>query len=145
MSEALKNNNLTAFIDMVEHLKNLSILAFDKKDFEAIERIDTIKSEFRKHIDAYSNKQLEESPLYSIQNINSVYDVNARLKELCEFKFSGIVERICISALRKTILREQVPEAQHSIFYDISRDIELNIKNFNSFLEEKGLPKKEGL
>lgn len=145
MTEALKDGNLTAYIDLVEHLKNLSILAFDKKDFESIEKIDKVKSEFRRHIDKFSREKLENSTLYNIENVNNEFGTNANLKIMCEFKFSGVIERICIASLRKTILRDQVPEAQGvTVFYDSDRDMELCRKCFNAYLEEKEIPAMEG-
>lgn len=137
MTEALKNQEHIAYIDLVEHLRNMSILSFDKKDLDLLEKIEEITATFKKHIDLTSKEKLESSSIYSIENVNSIYYRNMDLKILCEFKFSGVIERICISALRKTILREQIPEAQGvTIYYDPERDIRQNIKNFNWVLEE---------
>lgn len=137
MTEALKNQEHVAYIDLVEHLKNMSILSFEKKDLDLLEKIDNITSTFRKHIDRSSKEKIDSSTIYTIENVNSIYNRNMDLKVLCEFKFSGVVERICIAALRKTIFRDQIPEAQGvTIFYDPERDIRLNIQGFNRVLEE---------
>ncbi|MDI9395798.1 MAG: hypothetical protein QM426_10490 [Euryarchaeota archaeon] len=140
MTESLREGNLTAYIDLVEHLKNLSILAFDDNDFVNVEKVEKIKSEFRRHIDKFSREKLESSALYSVENVNSEYNQNASMKIMCEFKFAGIIERICITALRKTILRDQIPEAQGvTVYYKPDRDIKLNINYFNAYLEERGI------
>lgn len=137
MTEALKNQEHIAYIDLVEHLKNMSILSFDKKDLDLLEKIDMIVASFKKHIDKTSKEKIDSSTIYSIENVSSIYNRNMDLKILCEFKFSGVIERICIAALRKTIFRDQVPEAQGiSIFYEPERDIKLNIQGFNRILEE---------
>lgn len=137
MTEALKNQEHIAYIDLVEHLKNMSILSFDKKDLDLLEKIEEITAAFKKHIDLTSKEKIDSSSIYTIENVNSIYNRNMDLKILCEFRFSGVIERICISALRKTIFRDQIPEAQGvSIFYDPERDIRQNIKNFNRVLEE---------
>ena len=137
MTEALKNQEHIAYIDLVEHLKNMSILSFDKKDLDLLEKIDMIVASFKKHIDKTSKEKIDSSTIYSIENVSSIYNRNMDLKILCEFKFSGVIERICIAALRKTIFRDQVPEAQGiSIFYEPERDIKLNIQSFNRILEE---------
>jgi len=137
MTEALKNQEHIAYIDLVEHLKNMSILSFDKKDLYLLEKIEEIVASFKKHVDKTSKDKIDSSTIYTIENVNSIYNRNMDLKILCEFKFSGVIERICISALRKTIFRDQIPEAQGvSIFYDPERDITLNIQSFNRTLEE---------
>ncbi len=137
MTEALKNQEHIAYIDLVEHLKNMSILAFDSKDLDLLEKIEEITANFKKHIDTTSKEKLDNSTIYTIENVNSIYNRNMDLKILCEFKFCGAIERICISALRKTIFRDQIPEAQGiTIFYDPERDVKQNIKNFNRVLEE---------
>lgn len=137
MTEALKNQEHIAYIDLVEHLRNMSILSFDKKDLDLLEKIEEITANFKKHIDTTSKEKIDGSSIYSIENVNSIYNRNMDLKILCEFKFSGVIERICISALRKTIFRDQIPEAQGvTIFYEPERDIRQNVKSFNHVLEE---------
>lgn len=140
MTEALKNQEHIAYIDLVEHLKNMSILSFDKKDIDLLEKIDEIVANFKKHIDKTSKEKIDSSTIYSIENVSSIYNRNMDLKILCEFKFSGVVERICIAALRKTIFRDQIPEAQGiSIYYEPERDIKQNIQSFNRILEENDI------
>lgn len=137
MTEALKNQEHIAYIDLVGHLKNMSILSFDKKDLDFLEKIDEIVANFKKHINSTSKEKIDSSTIYSIENVSSIYNRNMDLKILCEFKFSGVIERMCIAALRKTIFRDQIPEAQGvSIFYEAERDIKLNIQSFNRVLEE---------
>lgn len=137
MTEALKNQEHIAYIDLVGHLKNMSILSFDKKDLDFLEKIDEIVANFKKHINFTSKEKIDSSTIYSIENVSSIYNRNMDLKILCEFKFSGVIERMCIAALRKTIFRDQIPEAQGvSIFYEAERDIKLNIQSFNRILEE---------
>lgn len=138
MTEALKEQQLTAYIDLSEHLKNMSILAFDEKDFQSLERIEEVKAAFKKHINTVSVEKIDNCTIYNIENVNSEYFKNADLKIMCEYRFAGVIERICIAALRKTILRDQVPEAQTKIFYQPGRDIDLTIRGFNEYLEEKG-------
>lgn len=145
MTEALKDQQLTAYIDLVEHLKNMSILAFEEKDFLSLERIDEVKATFKKHINSVSVEKIDNSSIYNIQDVNSEYYKNADLKIMCEFRFAGVIERICIAALRKTILKDQVPEAQTRIFYKPERDIELTVRGFNDYLEEKGFKPLEGV
>lgn len=140
MTEALRDSNLSAYIDLVSHFRNMSILSFDKKDLENLEKIDKIIVTFKTYIEEASKKKMENSTLYSIENINYMYEKNHILKNTCEFKFAGVVERICISALRKTVFKDQLPEAQTGIFYDPSRDIQITIQNFNSILEENEIP-----
>ena len=116
--------------------KSLSILAFDKKDIESLENIDSIILKNKKHVDKAFKCKLDNSCLFNIENTNYAIYKAGELKTFIEYKFSGVIERVCISALRKTIFREQVPEAQSSIFYDASRDIELCIELINEVLEE---------
>ena len=136
MTEALKNQDFIAYIDLVSHLRSLSILAFDKKDIESLENIDSIILKNKKHVDKAFKCKLDNSCLFNIENTNYAIYKAGELKTFIEYKFSGVIERVCISALRKTIFREQVPEAQSSIFYDASRDIELCIELINEVLEE---------
>jgi hypothetical protein len=137
MTEALKNQEHIAYIDLVEHLKNMSILAFGEKDLDLLEKIEEVTACFKKHIDRTSKEKLDSSSIYTIENVNSIYNRNMDLKILCEFRFSGVVERICIAALRKTIFRDQIPEAQGvSIFYDPERDVKQVVKRVNMVLEE---------
>lgn len=137
MTEALKNQEHVAYIDLVEHLKNMSILSFEKKDWDLLEKIEDITACFKIHIDRTSREKISDSTIYSIENVNSIYNRNMDLKILCEFRFSGVIERLCIAALRKTIFRDQIPDAQGgSIFYDPERDIRQSVRNFNRVLEE---------
>lgn len=136
MTQALKDQDFTAYIDLVSHLRSLSILAFDKKDIESLEKIDILILKNKKNVDISLKKKLDNSNLYNIETTNYVYYRGLELKTFIEYRFSGVIERICISSLRKTIFREQIPEAQSSIFYNASRDIELNIELINEVLEE---------
>lgn len=143
LTEALRDQNLSAYIDLVSHFRNMSILAFDEKDLKNLERIDRIKIEFKKYIEAAAKRKMEDSSLYSIENINFMYEKNLELKNVCDFSFSSVVERICISALRRTVFKDHIPEAQTKIYYDPSRDIELAIQDFNFLLEENEICKLE--
>lgn len=140
MTEALKDQNLIAYIDLVTHLRNMSILAFDKNDLENLERVDGIITGVKRHIDRHSNGKLTDSRIFRMEEINYERVRNMNLKIFCEHKFSGVIERICIASLRKTIFREQIPEAQNGrIFYDPARDIENAIKQVNCILEENNI------
>lgn len=139
MTEALKNQDFVAYIDLVSHLRSLSILAFDKKDLENLENIDNLILKIKKHAEKALKTNMNNSSLYKIETANYIYFKIGELKTLIEYRFSGVIERICISALRKTIFREQVPEAQTSIFYDPSRDIELNLILINGIFEEQDI------
>lgn len=135
MTEALKEQNFTAYVDLVSHLRNMSILAFDKKDIESLEKIDEICIKCKKHIDVSLRGNLDKASLYNVEDVNSVNYRVHELKTFCEYRFSGVVERICIYALRKTILREQVPEAQSGVYYESQRDIMLTMTLINSVFE----------
>jgi hypothetical protein len=139
MTDALKEGDILAYIDLVKHFRNMSLLAFNDKDFSNLERIDTIIAIFQKYISKASFNKMNTAELYSIENVNHAYEKNYEFKIICEYRFSGVMERICIAALRKTVFKDQLPEAQNSIYYDPSRDIELTIKNFNSILEENDI------
>lgn len=143
MTEALRDSNIHAYIDLVSHFRNMSILSFEQKDLDNLEKIDLIIAQFKKYIEIASNEKMQNSTLYSIENVNYTYEKKVQLKIICEFKFSGVIERICIAALRKTVFKDQIPEAQIGIFYDPTRDIQNTIKNFNSVLEENDLSGKE--
>jgi hypothetical protein len=140
MTEALREQDFNAYVDLVSHLRSLSILAFTEKDLESLEKIDSIILQKKKAVDKGFKNKLASSSLYIIENVNYAYYKGGELKTFIEYKFAGVIERVCISALRKTILREQVPEAQQtSIFYDPSRDIELNLNLVNEVLEENDI------
>ncbi|WP_048140532.1 hypothetical protein [Methanosarcina horonobensis] len=137
MTEALKNQEYISYIDLVGHLKNMAILSFDKKDIELLEKIENIVSNYKKYIDQTSKAKMNTSEIYSIENINSIYNRNIDLKILCEYRFSGIIERICIAALRKTILADMIPNAQSgNIYYESERDLRQVVAAYNRTLEE---------
>lgn len=139
MTEALKNGDILAYIDLVRHFRNMSILAFTDKDLSNLERIDKIIAYFQKYIERANKNKMNSAELYTVENVNHTIEKIYELKIICEYRFSGVVERICIAALRKTVFKDQLPEAQINIFYDPSRDIELTIQNFNSLLEENDI------
>jgi hypothetical protein len=139
MTEALKEQDFTAYIDLVSHLRSLSILAFDKKDLEHLEKIDILILKIKKHAEKALKTDLQNSIIYNIETANYTYFKIGELKTFIEYRFSGVIERVCISALRKTIFREQVPEAQNTIFYNPSRDIELSINLINGVFEEQDI------
>ncbi|WP_292378370.1 hypothetical protein [Methanosarcina sp. UBA289] len=136
MTEALQNQEYTAYIDLVSHLRNMSILAFDKKDIESLEKIDELVIRIKKHVDMSLRQKVNSSELYQVETVNSAYLKGVELKIFCEYRFSYVIERICIYALRKTIFRDQIPEAQQSVFYEASRDISLTLERVNSVLAE---------
>lgn len=139
MTEALKNQDFIAYIDLVSHLRSLSILAFDQKDIEHLESIDRIILSYKKSVEASFKNKLNNSSLYNIENMNYAHYRGGELKTFIEYRFSGVVERVCIAALRKTVLREQIPEAQTGIFYDASRDIELTKEIIKGVLGENDI------
>jgi hypothetical protein len=136
MTEALQNQEYTAYIDLVSHLRNMSILAFDAKDIESLEKIDELVIKVKKHIDLSLRKRVDSSQLYQVETVNSSYLKGVELKIFCEYRFSYVIERVCIYALRKTIFRDQIPEAQQTVFYKAARDIELTMERVNSVLVE---------
>lgn len=136
MTEALQNQEYTAYIDLVSHLRNMSILAFDKKDMGSLEKIDELVIRIKKHVDMSLMQKVNSSELYRVETVNSAYLKGAELKIFCEYRFSYVIERICIYALRKTIFRDQVPETQQTVFYDAVRDINLTLERVNSVLAE---------
>lgn len=136
MTEALQNQEYTAYIDLVSHLRNMSILAFDSKDIESLEKIDDLVIKVKKHIDLSLRKRVDSSQLYQVETVNSSYLKGVELKIFCEYRFSYVIERVCIYALRKTIFRDQIPEAQQTVFYKAARDIELTMERVNSVLAE---------
>lgn len=136
MTEALQNQEYTAYIDLVSHLRNMSILAFDKKDIESLEKIDELVILIKKHVDLSMRQKVNSSELYQVETVNSAYLKGVELKIFCEYRFSYVIERICIYSLRKTIFRDQVPEAQQTVFYEASRDISLTLERVNSVLLE---------
>lgn len=136
MTEALQNQEYTAYIDLVSHLRNMSILAFDSKDIESLEKIDELVIEVKKHIDLSMRKRVDSSQLYQVETVNSSYLKGVELKIFCEYRFSYVIERVCIYALRKTIFRDQIPEAQQTVFYKAARDIDLTLERVNSVLAE---------
>jgi hypothetical protein len=140
MTEALKNQEHIAYIDLVQHLKNMSILSFDKKDICLLEKLEDVVYIFKKHIDMNSKEKIDNSQLYTIENVNSIYNRNVDLKIFCEYRFSGVIERICIAALRKTVMKDLIPDAQGvNIFYDPEQDLKQIIKSFNRVLEESDI------
>ncbi|AKB47400.1 hypothetical protein MSKOL_1623 [Methanosarcina sp. Kolksee] len=136
MTEALQNQEYTAYIDLVSHLRNMSILAFDTKDIESLEKIDELVIKVKKHIDVSLRKRVDSSQLYQVETVNSSYLKGVELKIFCEYRFSYVIERVCIYALRKTIFRDQIPEAQQTVYYKAARDIELTLERVNSVLVE---------
>jgi len=136
MTEALQNQEYTAYIDLVSHLRNMSILAFDTKDIESLEKIDELVIKVKKHIDVSLRKRVDSSQLYQVETVNSSYLKGVELKIFCEYRFSCVIERVCIYALRKTIFRDQIPEAQQTVFYKAARDIDLTLERVNSVLVE---------
>jgi len=136
MTEALQNQEYTAYMDLVSHLRNMSILAFDSKDIESLEKIDELVIEVKKHIDLSMRKRVDSSQLYLVETVNSSYLKGVELKIFCEYRFSCVIERVCIYALRKTIFRDQIPEAQQTVFYKAARDIDLTLERVNSVLVE---------
>ncbi len=103
-----------------------------KKDIELLEKIENIVSNYKKYIDQTSKAKMNTSEIYSIENINSIYNRNIDLKILCEYRFSGIIERICIAALRKTILADMIPNAQSgNIYYESERDLRQVVAAYN--------------
>ena len=136
MTEALQNQEYTAYIDLVSHLRNMSILAFDAKDIESLEKIDDLVIKVKKHIDLSLRKRVDSSQLYQVETVNSSYLKGVELKIFCEYRFSYVIERVCIYALRKTIFRDQIPEAQQTVFYKAARDIDLTLERINSVLAE---------
>jgi len=136
MTEALQNQEYTAYIDLVSHLRNMSILAFDAKDIESLEKIDELVIKVKKHIDLSLRERVDSSQLYQVETVNSSYLKGVELKIFCEYRFSCVIERVCIYALRKTIFRDQIPEAQQTVFYKAARDIDLTLERVNSVLVE---------
>ncbi|WP_288959390.1 hypothetical protein [uncultured Aminobacterium sp.] len=137
MTEALQNQEYIAYIELVSHFRNMSILAFDKKDIESLEKIDELIIKIKKHIDICLKIEVDSSRLYQVETVNSAYLKGVELKIFCEYRFSHMIERICIYALRKTIFRDQIPETQQTVFYDAARDISLTLERVNSVLMEK--------
>lgn len=136
MTEALENQEYTAYIDLVSHLRNMSILAFDKRDIESLEKIDELVIKIKKHVDVVLKQKVNSSELYQVETVNSAYLKGVELKVFCEYRFSYVIERICIYALRKTIFKDQIPEAQQTVFYEAARDICLTLERVNSVLVE---------
>jgi len=136
MTEALQNQEYTAYMDLVSHLRNMSILAFDSKDIESLEKIDELVIKVKKHIDLSLRERVDSSQLYQVETVNSSYLKGVELKIFCEYRFSCVIERVCIYALRKTIFRDQIPEAQQTVFYKAARDIDLTLERVNSVLVE---------
>ncbi|MCQ1534836.1 hypothetical protein FTO70_03845 [Methanosarcina sp. KYL-1] len=145
LTESLKNQDYISYIDIVGHLKNMSILAFDEKDLECIEKLESIARTFKRHIDGITQAELKNSELYRRDFQNSVYSRGLDLKVCIEYQFSCVIERICISALRKTIFKMQVPSGQDgTIYYDINKDVTQTVEHINAYFEEIGLlPVKE--
>ena len=135
MSEALQAQNYIAYIDLVTHLKNLSILSFDSSTVDLIEKVEDTSALFCSHIDNEINAKLKTSEVYAVEEVSEMRTLSSDLKLSCEYRFSGVIERICIASLRKTVFRDLIPEAQGiTIFYDSLRDFNHTVKNFNRFL-----------
>lgn len=139
MTDTLKKQDYIGYIDLVHQLKNLAILAFEKKDFEILSEINRIIVVFKKHIDKASNEEIAGSRLYQAERVDYEFSRNVDLKIVCEYRFSGVVMRVCVAALRKTIFLTQVPNAQTDIFYDRVADLKECVSCFNEWLIDQGL------
>ena len=141
MTDALKRQDYIGYIDLTHQLKNLSVLAFEEKDFAISTEINRINVVFRKHIDSESYACIKGSRLYKAENVDYERERNADLKVLCEYRLSGVLMRLCVNALRKTILREQVPDAQSgTTYYKPVNDLKEVVSCYNEYLQEQGIP-----
>jgi hypothetical protein len=136
MTAALKDQQFNSYIDLVSHLRNMSILALDKSDIERLERIDEIIIILKKYVESSLKEINDKTELFNIETVSALSYTGSELKLLCEYRLSLVIERICIAALRKTIFRDQVPEAQGGIFYNSERDIINTIRLINNVFEE---------
>lgn len=139
MTDALKRQDYIGYIDLTHQLKNLAILAFEEADFKILTEINRISVIFKKHIDSASNKEIEGSRLYQAERVDYEYSRNADIKIMCEYRFSGVIMRVCVAALRKTIFLTQVPSAQTDIYYDRVADLKECVACFNEYLIDQGL------
>lgn len=139
MTGALKEQDYIGYVDLTHQLKNLAILAFEEKDFALLTEINRVIVVLKKHIDNASNEELNGSRLYQAERVDYEVSRNADMKIMCEYRFAGVIMRVCIAALRKTILITQVPNAQTDIFYDRNADLKECVSCFNEWLVEQGL------
>lgn len=139
MTESLKNQDYLEYIDLVEHLRNMTILTFSKEDVENIAKIEDIVEDVKQHIDMSFKQKVSSSDLYRVEEVNTATLRSAELRRYCEFLFSEVIERICIHALRKTIFNAQVRSSQQADVFDAEFDIKRTIKKANGALRLYGI------
>lgn len=139
MTDTLKKQDYIGYMDLVHQLRNLAILAFEKRDFEILSEMNRIIVVFKKHIDYVSKEKIDGSRLYQAERVDYELSRNADLKIFCEYRFAGVMMRVCVAALRKTIFLTQVPNAQIDIFYDGIADLKECVACFNEWLIDQGI------
>lgn len=144
MSSALENQEYASYVALTTHLRNMSILAFDQTDVNNLMKIDKLGMEYKKHIDQTIVGQLAQNPLYMMENTRDGESKNYRLRAFVDYTFAGVIERICIYGLRKTVFKSHVTGNHDNVCYDSSQDILIATEHINEVLVLEGVPPFEG-
>lgn len=139
MTESLRNQDYSEYIDLVEHLRNMTILTFSKEDVKNIAFVEDIVEDIKQYIDDWFKQKVSNSDLYRVEDVNTAALRSAELRKYCEFLFSEVIERICIHALRKTIFNAQVRSSQQSDVFDAEFDIKRTLKKTNGVFKMYGI------
>ncbi len=139
MTECLRNQEYAEYVDLVEHLRNMTILTFVKEDVENIAKIEDVVEGLKLHIDTCFKQKLSDATLYRVEDANKANWDRAQLKGYCEFLFYEVIERICIHALRKSIFSGQVRSSQQSDVFDAVYDCKRTLKKANGVLKSCGV------
>lgn len=144
-TESMKNQDYLEYIDIVEHLRNMTILTFSKEDVNNIARIEDVIEDIKQHIDMSFKQNVSSSSLYRVEEVNTAALKSAELRRYCEFLFFEVIERICIHSLRKTLFNAQVRSSQQSDVFDAGFDITRTVKKMNGVFRLYGIAPFEGI
>lgn len=142
MSSAAETQNYTAYVDLVAHLRNMCILSFDKQEAAGIRRVVRLMEALKRHVEKdYKARGANREIRYVEKEAEDSFNSH-NLKVFCDYCLSGVIERICIFSLRRTIFKDQALKEANSSYFP-SEDIDFALESINRVLEEFGIKKFE--
>jgi len=126
MSDAVSRRDYSAYINLVEHLENMAILALTDEEQKNIREIRETKREFVKALnknihEANSSQTIIKKDFSRAQGAMG----NTLRLDYIEYPLTRVIERVCIHALKRTVLKTQVsPEVSYCFKDDLAETLE---------------------
>lgn len=137
MNNQLVEKDYIGYINLVEHLENLSVLSLNKIEFDFIRNVRKMQREYIEALNASIDQRTSNQTIQRQDtNKNAANNKNAIRQYYIEYPLTRIIERICIHSLKRSVLRSS---SAVQVEYSIKEDVAASCEDIAYYLDNFGV------